>query len=96
MMINDAKIIGGVIIVIATVLFITAFCLKKVSNKLNNGNLESIPKLSIISEGCYDGEEIDKSFRLSTILEEDYNNLNSNRISIIIMMETNGKISVNL
>jgi hypothetical protein len=37
--------------------------------------------------------EIDKRFRLSTIYEEDYNNLNSNRISIDIIMETDGKIS---
>jgi len=96
MMNNDAKLIGSLILVFAAVLFITAFCLKNASNKLNNDDLENTSKLSIISEGGYYGEEIDKSFRLSTIFEEDYNNLNSDRISVLIVMETNGKISANL
>jgi hypothetical protein len=96
MMTNDTKIIGGLIITITVVLSITAFCLKKASNKLNKEDLERISKLSMVSEEGYDGEEIDKSFRLSTILEEDYNNLNTNRISIAIIVETDGKISGNL
>lgn len=91
----DAKIIGGLMIAIAVVLFLIVFCLKKVSNKLNN-NIERTSKLSMLSDKSHEGEEIDKRFILSTIYEEDYNNLNTNRISIEVIMETDGKISTNL
>lgn len=94
-MVNDAKIIGGCMIGIVIVLCLIAFCLKKASNKLNN-DIERTSKLSMFSDKSHEGEEIDKRFRLSTIYEEDYNNLNSNRISIDIIMETDGKISAKL
>lgn len=92
---TDAKTIGGLIILIIVLLAIIFIYLRKTSNKVN-AETERISKLSMVSEVGHDSEEIDKCFRLSTIIEEDYNNLSTTRISVVIIIETDGNLSATL
>lgn len=82
------------IIIVSTLIIIIALCLKS-SIKKTNVDKEITSKFSMVSDKNHSGEESDKCFRLSTIAEEDYNNLNSNRISIVIIMEPDGSMSAN-
>ena len=90
---NDEKLIVCIVVAFLIIITITVFFFNK---KLNKRNESEISKLSMISEVGHEGEEFDKCFRLSTIIEEDYNDIDTNRISINIIMETNGNITVKL
>lgn len=93
-MINN-NLIKILIIIFIIIIVIIAFYLKKSSNK-NNQNIERTSKLSMISEKGHYGDEIDKCFRLSTIIEDNYTNLDSDIINISIILELDGKISAKL
>lgn len=92
---SDNKMVGILMLAFAIILFIIILLLKKASKKINADN-ENTFKLSMVSEICYNNEEIDKCFILSSFTEEKYNYLDSNRISIKIIIENDGKISVDL
>jgi hypothetical protein len=94
-MMNDNTLVGFLMFAVLIVLIMVILGLKKALNKTNTDK-ENTFKLSIISDKGHSGDEFDKCFRMSTIVEEDYQDINSNRISIVIMMEPNGKISASV
>ena len=90
---NKNMAIASIIIVSALIIIIT-LCLKSAIKKTNIDK-ERTSKFSMVSDKGHSSEESDKCFRLSTIVEEDYTNLNSNRISIVIIVEPDGSMSAN-
>ena len=97
MTMND-NLMAIMMIMIVVILIFILVALKSFNSWYNNNikpcdNLSRCSKLSMISEKgeCEDNDNL--CFKMSTIFEEDYKGLESDRISIAIMIEIDGKIS---